>query len=170
MEQQVKNCANISPRNCRLINVSYSNKDGEQRMKELTRHFNAILLTALLATAFTACGESPGGTGGSSGDTTPPVTFVDKATGNYVAETVITYTCTDNSSGCDITYLSAELETNDPVYMPYWRWAISGATGNSFTIKLCGATSSGNTYDYRFYSTDKAGNQESAQSRLYTIN
>jgi len=116
------------------------------------------------------CGNSPGGVATSGSDLTPPVTTVDTSTGSYNPDTIITYTCTDNDSECDITYLSRVKKGNVPAYDPYYEWQVSGTTSTSFTIKLCGATSSGNIYEYCFYSIDKNGNDEIPQGKVYTIN
>ncbi len=113
-----------------------------------------------------ACGESPGGSG-YGGDTTPPVTTVDTPSGIVLREQEITFTCTDNSSGCRESWLSAEESGNPDRYMSMYDADVSGSS-TIFSVEISGSHTAG-VYDYKFYSIDNANNTESVKIRIYTI-
>lgn len=126
----------------------------------------AVILPILLAVLATGCGESPGGSQ-YGGDTTPPVTTVDTASGAVAKFQVITFKCTDNSSGCATSWLSTE-KSGDPVqYMKMYDAKMSGSS-TSFSVEISGTHTTGN-YDYKFYSKDKARNTESVKTRVYAV-
>lgn len=126
-----------------------------------------IWVPILLAVFAVGCGESPGGSE-YSGDTTPPVTTVDTATGDVAKGDLITFTCTDNSSGCKETWLSA-VESGDPVqYAKVYDIDASGSK-TSFTVEISGTHTIGTDYDYKFYSVDRVSNTESVKARVYSI-
>ncbi|MFQ5431703.1 MAG: hypothetical protein ACE5EN_04255 [Nitrospinota bacterium] len=140
-------------------------------MREFTTSLIAVILPVFIAIVLAACGSSPGGSdfgGGSSADTTPPVTSVDKDSGNVSRNQVITFTCTDNSSGCKETWLSGELSGASAQFFKAYDISASG-TSTSFTVQISGTHTVGSTYDYQFYSIDNSNNQETTKSRLYTV-
>ena len=131
-----------------------------------------FILPILLAVLATGCGESPGGSqygGGVSGDTTPPVTTAVPTGGNISRGTDITFTCTDNSSGCKETWLSVEVSGNLPVFDESYTLAVSGSTTVAFIVEISGSHTIGQTYDYKFYSKDFNNNIEGTKTETYTI-
>ena len=125
-----------------------------------------FIVPILLAALATGCGESPGGVE-YGGDTTAPVTKVDTASGAVAKFQVITFECTDNSSGCATSWLSAE-KSGDPIqFFKMYDAEVSGST-TSFTAEISGTHTTGN-YDYKFYSKDKSSNTESVNTRVYTV-
>ncbi len=138
-------------------------------MKKYAASLGAVVLPVFIVIFLAACGSSPGGSGyGSSSDSTKPVTSVDTPAGDVSRGDIITFTCSDDSSGCKETYLSAELSADPISFTKAFDVNASGAS-TSFTVEISGTHTVGETYDYQFFSVDKSGNKEDAKSRLYKV-
>lgn len=136
-------------------------------MKKLTASLSTIILPVFVAIVLSGCGSSPGGSG-YGGDGTAPVTAVDTNSGTVTLNQVITFRCTDDSSGCKQTWLSGEISGNSAQFLKVYDIGVSGST-TSFTVEISGTHTIGSVYDYQFYSIDNSDNVETTKSRLYTI-
>ncbi len=141
-------------------------------MRKYAASLGAVVLPVFIVILSAACGSSAGGSdygGGSGGDSTAPVTSVDTDTGDVSKGDIISFSCSDNSSGCKETYLSRELSTEPAQFIKAWDVNASGSS-TSFTVEISGGYTVGEIYDYQFYSIDNSGNTENTNSRVYTIN
>lgn len=138
-------------------------------MRKFTTSFSAVLLPVFIAIVLAACGSSPGGSGyGGSSDTTPPVTTANPAGSTVSQGDFITFTCTDDSSGCRETWLSGELSGAAPWFLKVYDIDVSGSL-TSYTVEISGTHTVGATYDYQFYSIDNANNREITKTEVYLI-
>lgn len=136
-------------------------------MREFTASWRTIILPVFIAIVLAACGESPGGSG--FGDRTPPVTSVDTDSGNVSRNQFITFSCTDDSSGCKQTWLSGELSGDTAQFIKVYDVSLSGSSTPSFSVQISGTHTVSSTYNYQFYSIDVSNNQETTNSKLYFV-
>nr|QKW93813.1 hypothetical protein [Vitiosangium cumulatum] len=118
-----------------------------------THSWPSRLVLALLALQLaTACKPDPTPPPGNS-DTTPPSTRANPQGGNFTASITVTLTCDDGAgSGCAATYYTTD-GTQPSTSSP--RYTAPVSISQSTTLK--------------FFSVDRAGNTEAAQSQSYVV-
>jgi hypothetical protein len=88
-----------------------------------------------------------------SSDTTPPVTTITPKGGSHSAGVQVSLSCQDVQSGCDKTYFTTD-----------------GTSPTTESSVYQSPLSLNQTAAIRFFSRDLAGNKESAQGFIFTIN
>lgn len=112
-----------------------------------------MVLFAFLTIGVYACGESSGGTGGSSG--TAPVTTITGTPSGGV--TVITFSCTDDSGSCAKTFVAVGATSYDWV-----DYDVYDAAGKTVEVAAISGTTT-----VMYFSTDSANNVETIKTATY---
>ena len=139
----------------------------EYWMRKVTASLGAVILPVGIAIVLAACGSSPGGSG-FPGDNTAPVTTANPTGTTVTSGDTITFTCTDDSSGCKEGWASAQLRYSGTQFFKVFDINASGSS-TTFSIQISGGHTVGQYYDFQFYSIDSSDNREVTKSEVYLI-